>query len=51
MKKILCNWGFHDWSKWELMEGTRQIPWFKSEDTLVQVKTCINCGKVEVESL
>ena len=51
MKKIMCNWGFHDWSKWELREGTQRILWFKPEDTVVQVRTCQNCGKTEVKTL
>jgi len=48
--KLLCRFGWHDWSKWEIAShGRESFVWQdvnKGSDVTLQKRTCRSCGLV-----
>jgi hypothetical protein len=48
--RLLCKWGLHDWTRWELKSGT---VWAdksaKPREVSVQTRECIRCGHNQIE--
>lgn len=47
MRKLLCEMGFHDWSRWEMGTSTR---WdgMKPREVSDQRRSCIWCSYAQV---
>lgn len=51
MKRILCMFGFHDWSKWVLADGKRRVLWFPEERCTLQARICHRCNRHQLKEI